>query len=84
MRLLSVDEAFAELKPYMDDGRYVVYWADDPSDIRAEYCVAVDPGTMEAHAVPLDCRCSTRRWDAFWRLVNYCNGRAETEHGRRF
>ena len=43
-----------------------------------------DPASAEAHVVQLCCDCSTRRWDAFWRLVNYCSRRAEIEHGRRF
>lgn len=84
MRTLSVDEAFAELKPYMDGGGFVFYWADDLGESDPEYCVAVDPSSAEAHAVQLCCDVSPRRWDAFWRLVNYCSRRAEIEHGRMF
>ena len=84
-RTIDLSELWSEVKPYMDDGGWYILYGDEAVN-NAEAVVCFNPESMGAVVFPVDPAPASeaRRWDAFWRICNFVNRRADIEHGRRF
>lgn len=80
IRTLNVDELWEEIRPYLEEGGYLILYGDECVS-NGEAVIAFDPSSLATYVYPIESAApeNVRRWDAFWRLCSFCNRRSSKE-----